>query len=80
MFYKDINSEESFNEQSLDTAIRTIACPYCGEMIQIVIDPGIGDQETSYIEDCSVCCRPMELTVHIDADGCLNLVARHENE
>ena len=34
-------------------------CPYCGENISMLIDLNAGDQE--YIEDCEVCCHPIEL-------------------
>lgn len=35
-------------------------CPYCWEKISMVLDP---EEESSYIEDCEVCCRPIELYV-----------------
>lgn len=38
-----------------------VTCPYCGEGITIVVDTSVPEQE--YVEDCSVCCRPIELTV-----------------
>ena len=41
---------------------RTITCPHCGEAIEIVIDASEATQ--SYIEDCSVCCRPITITVN----------------
>ena len=44
-----------------------IGCPYCGEQIEILIDASAGDQD--YIEDCQVCCRPINLSVRIDRDG-----------
>jgi len=34
-------------------------CPYCFESISMVIDVYSGNQ--SYIEDCEVCCRPIEI-------------------
>jgi len=40
-----------------------IECPYCAEQIEIVVDASIGQQQ--YIEDCSVCCRPIYLTVSV---------------
>ena len=43
----------------LDLVPRDISCPYCGEQIDILVDPSITEQ--SYIEDCQVCCRPMVL-------------------
>ena len=39
-------------------------CPYCGEPIQLWIDLG-GGGEQRYVEDCSVCCRPIEVVVAI---------------
>ncbi|HMB72809.1 MAG TPA: CPXCG motif-containing cysteine-rich protein [Gammaproteobacteria bacterium] len=41
-----------------------VECPYCGESIELIIDDSVADQ--SYIEDCTVCCRPIEVDVHID--------------
>jgi hypothetical protein len=36
------------------------ACPYCGEPIAIWVDAGGGSRQR-YVEDCSVCCRPIEI-------------------
>ncbi|ANO50379.1 CPXCG motif-containing cysteine-rich protein [Woeseia oceani] len=36
-----------------------IHCPFCGESMHVLIDTSAGDQ--SYIEDCQVCCRPMQI-------------------
>ncbi|MGD8581658.1 MAG: CPXCG motif-containing cysteine-rich protein [Gammaproteobacteria bacterium] len=47
----------------------SIQCPYCGESIEIVIDASIALQ--NYIEDCSVCCRPIELSVNIAGEEIL---------
>ena len=45
-----------------------IECPYCGESVEIALDPGSGsDQE--YIEDCEVCCQPWLVSVHYDSEG-----------
>jgi hypothetical protein len=35
------------------------ACPYCSERISMVLDTSVSKQ--IYIEDCEVCCRPMEV-------------------
>lgn len=37
-------------------------CPYCGEPIELYVDES-GGVEQRYIEDCSVCCRPLEIAV-----------------
>src|SRR3546814_19901218 len=42
-------------------------CPYCGEPIELFVDGSAGDQQ--YIEDCQVCCRPIVVTVALDAAG-----------
>ena len=36
-------------------------CPYCWENISILLDNSVSKQK--YIEDCEVCCNPIELTV-----------------
>jgi len=33
-------------------------CPYCWEEVSVLLDPSITHQ--TYIEDCEVCCRPIE--------------------
>jgi len=55
------------------------SCPYCGEMIELVIDCSLGEQ--SYIEDCSVCCRPITVTAYCDENfELLSVNLGHENE
>jgi hypothetical protein len=44
------------------------ACPHCGEHIELAVDPG-GGAVQQYIEDCEVCCRPLQLTVRWDESG-----------
>jgi len=46
----------------------TVRCPYCGEAVEIVLDPGSGPRQ-AYVEDCEVCCRPWEVTVAYADDG-----------
>ena len=36
-------------------------CPYCWETISMLMDPSSHDQQ--YIENCEVCCNPMEINV-----------------
>lgn len=55
-----------------------IQCPYCGEGIEIMVDCSAGDQR--YIEDCQVCCRPMNLAVSVDEDGVPQVEAFAEDE
>jgi hypothetical protein len=57
---------------------RDIYCPYCGESQTVLIDTS--ESEQAYIEDCQVCCRPIDFIVSIDNQGDVMVVARHENE
>ncbi|HEX4971062.1 MAG TPA: CPXCG motif-containing cysteine-rich protein [Steroidobacteraceae bacterium] len=43
-----------------------VACPYCGETITLLLDLSV--EEQSYIEDCSVCCQPMNVSYRVE-DG-----------
>ena len=46
----------------------TVNCPYCGEAVEITLDPGGGSQQ-DYVEDCEVCCQPWRVTVRYDRAG-----------
>jgi hypothetical protein len=35
------------------------ACPYCWEEISMVLDTSVRNQ--TYVEDCEVCCHPIEV-------------------
>lgn len=59
----------------LDTAV--VTCPYCGEAIELLIDASAGDQ--SYVEDCHVCCQPMEVAVTVAVDGGVNVSVRADD-
>ena len=39
-----------------------VVCPYCGEEIEITVDPGSGSNQ-AYVEDCPVCCSPWMVRV-----------------
>jgi transcription elongation factor Elf1 len=41
-------------------------CPYCWEEISMVFDLSAGAQ--SYVEDCEVCCRPIQVSFEVDDD------------
>lgn len=42
-------------------------CPFCWEAVVLAVDTSAGDQE--YIEDCAVCCRPMNIRVEVGPNG-----------
>jgi transcription elongation factor Elf1 len=45
----------------------SIECPHCGESFSIALDVSEGSAE--FTVDCEVCCRPMTVSVRINADG-----------
>jgi len=56
-----------------------VQCPYCGETIPAEVDASAGSQR--YIEDCPVCCRPIEFDAEFDVQGDLaQLLARRDDE
>jgi transposase-like protein len=57
----------------------SVHCPYCGESIEIWVDPG-GPERQRYVEDCSVCCRPISLSIAGDGEGDYNIVAESEDD
>ncbi|MEH6703983.1 MAG: CPXCG motif-containing cysteine-rich protein [Galbibacter orientalis] len=42
-------------------------CPYCWEEVSMLLDPSVNQ---TYVEDCEVCCNPIEVTVSFE-DGAL---------
>jgi hypothetical protein len=39
----------------------TGTCPHCGEAFEVLIEPACSMQQ--FVEDCQVCCRPIDVTV-----------------
>jgi transcription elongation factor Elf1 len=50
---------------------KSVNCPFCGENITILLDLSAGSQ--SYIEDCQVCCRPMQISFAAEDDEHMTL-------
>ena len=38
----------------------SFTCPYCWEEISMVIEPL--EEAQTYVEDCEVCCNPIQIT------------------
>ena len=56
----------------------TVQCPYCWELIEVLIDGSVNEQ--AYIEDCQVCCRPINFTVVVNESGAFEVNVSHEDE
>ena len=55
-----------------------VSCPYCGETFETTVDASAGTQR--YIEDCQVCCRPIEFILEIDANMTMRLRLTRDDE
>ena len=42
----------------------TVQCPYCGEQVEIYVEP---DVRGGFVQDCEVCCNPWR--VHVSGRG-----------
>lgn len=52
-----------------------VACPYCGEIVSVSLDPGGGSFQ-QYVEDCEVCCNPWQVSVRfIDGQASVDVTA-----
>jgi hypothetical protein len=49
-----------------------ITCPYCGEVMTTRLDLSAGSQ--TYVEDCQVCCQPIQMSVSVTESGTLDAV------
>jgi hypothetical protein len=41
-----------------------VECPHCGEPFSLTVDTSQGDYST--IEDCTVCCRPIQFEINCE--------------
>ena len=55
---EDDDGDDDGNDDA-GLAVRTVACPHCGEPVVVELELDGGGQEA--IHDCSVCCRPIQL-------------------
>ena len=42
-----------------------IQCPYCLQAITVLVDTGVFEY-TTVIDDCEVCCRPIEISYIVE--------------
>ena len=55
-----------------------VQCPYCWEQFNLLVDASVELQE--YVEDCEICCRPIDFSVAVDSDGHASVQARLQHE
>ena len=52
-------------------AEQRIHCPFCAESMTLLLDFSAGSQ--SYVEDCQVCCQPMQVSFELDGEELIGL-------
>ena len=50
---------------------RRIRCPFCDAPMTVLLDISAGGQD--YVEDCQVCCQPMNIRFEVHDDEILSL-------
>ena len=55
-----------------------VQCPYCWEHFTLLIDGSVESQQ--YVEDCEVCCRPIDFDIRVAEDGDAEVDARSQFE
>ena len=58
----------------MDQIEHDFACPYCAAPISMLLDPSVPAQK--YVEDCEVCCNPIEVTVAFEEESLSGFEAR----
>ena len=49
---------------------QVVQCPYCGESFETQLD--ISSGSARYIDDCQICCQPIEFRLEVDHAGVLH--------
>lgn len=52
-----------------------VQCPYCGEPTAVTPDERGGLS----VEDCTVCCRPIDVIATVDEDGMPSVEVRRQD-
>ena len=73
-----LDEEFPLGDGTADTEA-VVHCPYCGEELEIGLDPGSGATQ-EYTEDCQVCCRPWRVFVSYGEDGSAQVTLEAEQE
>jgi len=64
--------DEIIADRAEATKFVDVHCPYCAEIYETQIDLTAGS--FTYVEDCQICCQPIELYVEVNDDGTLRAV------
>ena len=65
----DVNLSGDHDGTPNGVQLHLVECPYCGERFETLVDTSSGS--ACYVEDCQICCQPIEFSVEVDHDGAL---------
>jgi hypothetical protein len=69
----DETLDDALDEVDEVEAEQFFDCPYCWQRISMLIEPNQGTQ--SYIEDCEVCCNPIQIRYRVLSNGRVDIEA-----
>ena len=70
-FFFEDDDDEDWDEDEAGSELTEatfVSCPYCGQEVELIVDPTGGAQQ-QYVEDCDVCCQPLSIRVTLDGEG-----------
>jgi hypothetical protein len=67
-----IGADSLGTDKSAAAEFVTVSCPYCGEPFETTADVSAGP--CIYVEDCQICCQPIEMELRVDESGALSEV------
>jgi transcription elongation factor Elf1 len=71
---REVGSTSVKNHTILGPMEHTFTCPSCGEEISMVLDLSV--RRPTYIEDCEVCCTPVEISYTVQDDALASFDAK----
>jgi hypothetical protein len=63
----DVNPSRDHDGNSDSVQFQVVECPYCGEHFETSVDTSAGSAR--YVEDCQICCQPIDFQLEVDHDG-----------
>ncbi len=73
-----IGADSAEGDSGAGTEFVTVSCPYCGEAFETGADASAGS--CSYVEDCQVCCQPIEMTLRVNDEGAIEEISAQRGD
>lgn len=73
-----IEPDEAAPASAAGTQFTSVQCPYCGEAFETLLDLSAGS--AAYIEDCQICCQPIEIGIEVADDATLTSVSARRSD